>query len=431
MTAYVPARVQPLNRTPVSAAGLRSTLDRLTYFALCLFVFNLPWGETVPILGGVVFASWLGLLAFGIAVLRILVTAQGRKPSSIHCWMLLLVGWSALSIFWTADWNSTVTRVGTYLQLLVAVWLIWESAVTETRVLGLLQSYVLGALTASAMTIHNFLIGRTAAQIAADAGQDIWDTSRYSIAGVNENDLGLILALSIPMAIYILASRKGPLVKLLCWVQLIAGTTAILLTASRGSLLAATAGFVMLPVSMSRLSRLQRIVSIAACAGLLACAAYFVPRSSWSRILELGSEISGGTMTHRTVIWAAGLEAFRDHAFLGVGSGAYAATVLRVVDIPYVAHNTFLSVLVELGVIGLLLLFGLLASLVRQVLRMRYLDRWLWITLLSTWSVGVSALTWEYRKPTWLLFGLLAAHAFSRRNASVGAVRRVQGEDYV
>jgi hypothetical protein len=36
--------------------------------------------------------------------------------------------------------------------------------------------------------------------------------------------------------------------------------------------------------------------------------------------------------------------------------------------------------------------------------------------ILLTGSRG--ALTWEYRKPTWLLFGLLAAHAYSRRRAS-------------
>jgi hypothetical protein len=35
--------------------------------------------------------------------------------------------------------------------------------------------------------------------------------------------------------------------------------------------------------------------------------------------------------------------------------------------------------------------------------------------ILLTGSRG--ALTWEYRKPTWLLFGLLAAHAYSRRRA--------------
>jgi hypothetical protein len=33
--------------------------------------------------------------------------------------------------------------------------------------------------------------------------------------------------------------------------------------------------------------------------------------------------------------------------------------------------------------------------------------------------VGVSALTWEYHKTTWVLFGLLTAHVYSRRYASV------------
>ena len=82
-----------------------------------------------------------------------------------------------------------------------------------------------------------------------------------------------------------------------------------------------------------------------------------------------------------------------------------------------VAHNTFISILVELGVVGALLLFMLLASMVYSAIRMRYLDRCLWISLLLTWTIGVSALTWEYRKPTWLLFSLLAAHVYSRRES--------------
>jgi O-antigen ligase len=299
--------------------------------------------------------------------------------------------------------------------LLMAVWLIWELAVTETRVLGLLQSYVLGALVSSLSALYNFMAGRTAAQLAAAEGKNVWETSRYSIAGLNENDLGLMLALSIPMIFYLLVSQRRPFVKLLCWLQLVAGFTSILLTASRGSLLAAIAGLAMFPLTLSRLPRWQRFASLAACAGLLACGAYLVPQSSWSRIFKFGSELSEGTLTHRTVIWAAGLEAFRDHPFLGVGAGAYGPTVLKAVDIPYVAHNTFLSVLVELGVVGALLLFALLASIFYCALRMPYLERRLWITLLATWAVGVSALTWEYRKPTWLLFGLAASHAYIRR----------------
>jgi O-antigen ligase len=326
-----------------------------------------------------------------------------------------LVGWAALSILWTMDWDSTATRVGTYLQSLVAVWLIWELAVPETRVLGLYQSYVFGTLICSIRTLGNFMMGRTAAQVYAAKGQTIWNEARYTISGLNENDLGLMLALSLPMTFYLLARRKRPLIALLLWLQLITCITCILLTGSRGALLATCTSLVMFPLIMSGLPRWQRIASIIAFMVVLAGGAYLVPEETWRRLLLLTTEVSEGTLTHRTVIWAAGLEAFRNHAFLGVGAGAYAPVVLRVVDIPYVAHNTFLSVLVELGVVGALLLFMLLASMVYCAIRMQYLDRCLWMTLLVTWTVGVSALTWEYRKPTWLLFGLLAAHAFSRR----------------
>jgi len=417
---------QPLGLASSSFAGIGSALDRIAYIVLCAFVFDLPWGEYVPQVGGLVLGTWIGLLVVGVMVLRTAVTWRRRVLSPLHYWMLSLVAWSALSIFWTLDWDSTVTRVGTYVQVLTMVWLIWELAVTEGRVLGLLQAYVFGALVASIGTIYNFMTGVTAAQLASTIpGRSAWETYRYSFAYLNEDDLGLVLALSIPIVFYLLVSRKGPLVKLVCWLQLGAGVAAILLTASRGALVAAIASLAMLPLCVFRLPRWQRVVSLIASACLLACSLYLAPRSSWARILQFAQEVSEGTLTHRTVLWAAGLETFRDHAFLGVGAGAYGPAVLRVVDTAAPAHNTFLSILVELGVVGALLLFALLASILYSALQARYLERCLWVTLLLTWTVGVSALTWEYRKPTWLLFGLAAAHAYARRRDELAVVYRV------
>ena len=61
----------------------------------------------------------------------------------------------------------------------------------------------------------------------------------------------------------------------------------------------------------------------------------------------------------------------------------------------------------------------LMASLYYAALRMRGLETRLWVTVLLTWTVGVMALTWEYRKPTWIMFGLLVAHAYSRRPKAI------------
>src|SRR5215831_18773912 len=151
-------------------AQIGSTLGRIAYAVLCAFVILVPWGEDFLMLNGLVLATWIGFLLFGIAAMRTLVVRQTRKPSLLHYWMLALVAWIMLSILWTTEREVTITRIGTYLQLLVLVWLVWELVSSQRLVQGLLQSYVIGSLIASSMTLYNFMTGRTAAQLAAAEG---------------------------------------------------------------------------------------------------------------------------------------------------------------------------------------------------------------------------------------------------------------------
>ena len=363
-------------------------------------------------LGGLPLASWIILAPIGLLTLRILVDRKIRRFSLIHGLLLAFVAWVAASLAWTVDAESTVTRLGTFVQLLILVGLIWELAPTKNRVQGLIVSYVIGSALASSEILYNYAIGRTTAQ---EMGAQ-WETYRYSVDGINADESGLIIALSIPMALYLVAANRNRLLKALCWLQLVIGFTAILITATRGALFAAIVGVLLMAGStISRMSRMQRAIAALVCIALVPCAIYLVPKTSIERILSTGTEITEGTLTHRTVIWAAGMEVFRDHPVLGVGAGAYGRATVEIVDIPFIAHNTFISVLVELGVIGELLLLLLLACMLRAALRMPYLEKCLWLAVLAAWVTGASSVTWEHRKVTWLLFGLLAAQAYARR----------------
>ena len=230
------------------ASGSAAALERIAYAGLCAFLFSLPW-EEAPQLNGFALSRWLGVATLGIAVLRLAVKSERRSFSVVHYLMAGFVGLSAMSIFWSADVESTLTRIGTYSQLLIAVWLIWELATAEARVLGLMQAYLLGIFVASMLTIYNFASGTTAAQLEAARGVERWEESRYSIMGVNENDLGLMLAMSMPLMIYMVVRVKSNWMRTFLWIQLVASIAAILLTGSRGALLSAAIASTMLPLS--------------------------------------------------------------------------------------------------------------------------------------------------------------------------------------
>jgi hypothetical protein len=56
------------------------------------------------------------------------------------------------------------------------------------------------------------------------------------------------------------------------------------------------------------------------------------------------------------------------------------------------------------GCFGLLLL-----ALCLNIWMMQAPDRALWMVMLLVWAAGVSTLTWEHHKVTWLLFGLITS----------------------
>lgn len=383
-----------------------AALDRVAFGCLWAFVMALPWEGHLEI-GGLALTHWIGFLAFGVAGLRLFATRQVRRATAIHVFMALFVLWVCLSLIWTADQDMTLSRIGSYIQLLLMVWLIWDMARSDTRIAALLYAYCVGTCVSSLETIHNLMVGMTE---DTDQAMHLTEYGRYAPKGFDQNELALLLALGIPMSFYLLSRIRSGKLASLCWVQIVLSTTAILLTGSRAGLLALAAACLIVPFTVPHLPGWRRPFCLLVLAAAAAVAVLLVPAATWSRLLTIESEVGGGDLDHRTVIWAAGGQIFRHHPFIGVGAGAYGPSVVSKIDIVYVAHNSFLSVLVELGVVGALIFIGLLAGLFYVAWHMRQREKWLWTVELLTWVVGVSSLTWEYRKITWFLFAMVAAH---------------------
>jgi O-antigen ligase len=236
--------------------------------------------------------------------------------------------------------------------------------------------------------------------------------TRFAAAGFDANELGLTLALAIPIAWYLSITRTRPVMVWLNRAYLPMAVIAVLLTGSRGAALSAGIAVVIVPLTLDQLNRWKRIMLGA----VLLISAYavqmIIPMTSWERLASISTELTQGTLTNRTLIWDAGWNVFLKHPVLGVGSGAFPVAVDT---FGMVAHNTFLSLLTENGIVGFLLFSLFLIQAVRHLTMLPRLERRTWGIVLLTWAVGVSALTWEHRKPTWLVMVVLALHVNSAR----------------
>jgi O-antigen ligase len=278
--------------------------------------------------------------------------------------------------------------------------MIWETCRTEERELWLIRAYVLGTIPSSLYAFLRYFQGR----------QTYWH--RYAAGGFDPNDFGLTLALSMPLGLYLVSRSRGWARWPWC-VALALAIFAILLSASRTALIVSSIGFLFVAWTWRGSDRSYKVLSAALFGFLLLGAWRLAPSASRERLATLPSELAQGTLAKRTRIWKTGLKALKQHPIVGSGAGTFPQAVkpwLGTPPIPgheYVAHNTFLSVLVESGLVGFSLFGLMLTTLLVFVWILPFPERALWSVMLMVWAVGVSTLTWEHRKPGWLVFSLI------------------------
>lgn len=415
------APVQPAaaydQRRILSAQARREGIFRkAAFFFLWILIFVIPWENGVVIHGFGTLSRVVGIPAFGMALLAILECGTLRALALQQMIMLFFLIWGGLTYFWSFAPSYTIASIFTLVQLFTMVWLIWEFAQTRREQLLLLRAYTFGSIISSVATLTGFV---------KESGPQ---SGRYSGLNFNPGDLAFILALAIPISLYLAVQERR---KILVWVDgaaTVLAFCAIVLTASRGSLIACIPTLLMFPFLFPRLRWGRNLVVLVflALAGIGSW--LYMPESSWLRLSTIGSEITSGTLNERTMIWQVGWQVFGKAPFQGVGAGAYAPTVEHTLGLAsdtsgtetgdqvgrLVAHNTFFSILVEQGVIGFALFFVLLLTLVLSAWRLPKVDRIFWLCILLTWAIGASDLTWEQRKPTWVIFGLLIAVAATK-----------------
>jgi O-antigen ligase len=379
-----------------------SVLRRLAFAGLLAFAFVLPWEDSVviPQVGSIGRVTGLLFLALALPSLFDGRALTLRPPPLALALLAAFTLWGAATLLWTLDATATTTSMITLVQLLVMVWLVWELCHTEERRRRVMQAYVFGAYVAVIDGFSNYLAGEEAT------------FRRFAATGFDPNDFAVVLALGIPMAWQLVHGRRPWLVAVnLAYIP--AALLAITLSASRGGAIAATVALLVVPLGFVALPRGARRGVLVFGVALLAALPFAAPaiedlaETSLYRFGALTGGLTEGSLNERGVIWRAGIETLPERPIRGVGLGAFPAAVERAGGIAEVAHNSFLSVLVETGTVGAVLFVAILLAVLVPVLGAPRASLVPNLVLFATLMVALLPLSWELRKPTWFVLSLL------------------------
>lgn len=378
-------------------------MSTVAYVSLWLFVFAVPWENVVLIEGVGTIGRLMGIIALAAAVVYVVLRGRLRRMELYHALVVAFILWACAGAFWAIDPIRMGLKVWRFVQLGFVVWMIWELAPDLKRQRGLLLAYVAGTYVAAYQTFHVYRL---------EAGST---NVRFAAPGFDPNDLGMLLALGLPMAWYLSLTLQNAALRWVCRLYLPAGLMAIGLTASRGAMLASVVALSVIPFTLPRLSKGVLFASALVAVVSTVVVLSVVPASSWARFSTTESEVREGSLNDRRTIWMAGVRSIPKHPIHGAGPGGFDASVLAVLGSEHAAHNSFLSVTVEEGMIGLILFVAMLVAVFIRGRGLPSLERRFQLVVMLVLVVAMLPLTWEDRKSLWFILSLFVAQSAALR----------------
>ncbi len=295
------------------------------------------------------------------------------KEPSFRLFLSLQLLAVALIPFAYWQYNSFQYWSNSFLKVFITFLLITIAANNERKISLLINTIFWCCSFVALRVVVSFWVGNVI--IAHDGTPRVVGVS--TLASNNPNDIALVLAMAIPIGLYLTYVNRSKFKKLLFLSSTIFIGYAVLYTGSRGGYLGVLTGIIAF-FSLIYRRRKFKLVMFVLCAALILLTV--LPGEYKSRFMSI-FDSEGYSYTNervgRVAIWKRGLLAFRSNP-LGVGiknfSLAEGAQKQEegVIGKWMVAHNAYIQIGVELGVLGLILYLFFLISGFMSVKRIVY-----------------------------------------------------------
>jgi O-antigen ligase len=390
-------------------------MRRISLFMLSLYVFTLPSGGFFDFahVGNInVIFLFISLIFFLLSTIR--SREENTKETFLDFYFkkryfLLIVVFFlvvASSYAWSISPEYTWIKIKASIQMVITTVLVLNLVNNKKKLLLIIQFFLLGSFVSIFGLLYSFFFDKPFFR----------DITRYTSQGLNPNDLGVIVALIIPLAWYLLTELKTSSIKKVVLLFIPLALMAIFLTGSRAAFVSLLSAIMIIPISYINATKTTKLVVISSFIFASYFALFVVPSGTINRVVNLYSSAQEDNLSERIDIWKSSKGFITENLFLGVGAGSFKTAVARNTGRERVAHNTWLSILGEEGVLGLCTFLIIFVLLWFKISKLPDEEKKVWSIVLLTWFLGTSVMSWDFHPITWLIFSLIIASPSKKIN---------------
>ena len=278
--------------------------------------------------------------------------------------LVLFLGWALLSASWAEDPGRAVDTTSRYFQNMILFLIVYTAVRERKHAIWLAWAWLLGATIATVPAMLN----------PPTYEDDL--TVRISGTIGDPNELAALLVAGMAFAGILAVTTKEAALRVAAGSAVVLFLAGIIYTVSRGGLLAL---FVALIAACLLAGRWRGRTLVVTALGLMTMVIYFASFAGLDA-RDRVTTVEGGS--GRTDIWKVGWRMFEDEPIHGIGSGNFVVSSIHyllrpgvlerdefIVDTPKVAHNTYLHILAELGLVGFFLFMTIIGFAVNCALQ--------------------------------------------------------------
>jgi putative inorganic carbon (hco3(-)) transporter len=353
---------------------------------LCLPLGRLTFAEVVSpvtVLAAVVLAVWLW---------RVLSGSEKIEFSHMQLPLAIFLLWGIAGIYCALD-VGTAIKVLSIFVMGASVYLVTSQTIrSPEEAHGIMWA---AAVTVGITVLYTVVAGFSGSLSYVETAEGGEAYTRFEGIFGHPNALGGFLALAIPSMVALAASERLWWRRLSGCLLVIGAMAGLVLTYSRGAWLGTGVGLlILLPV----LKRGFRLILGAVLLGPVLVGMVTSAGAVLARLDSIAAAGSDPALMIRLEIWGMAFRLVAEHPLLGVGLGNFQAAYgrLMVPDLPLLtyplelpehAHNLFLNLAVEVGLVGVSAFAWLLAVAFLRVRQIKRFADW----RVGVWSMGLAA----------------------------------------